>query len=101
MQTIDALWERLTFNGNRIAHFKSRVLVRADSPNLPGWYQAAPDLSALHQWPVIINGHIGQRDPLFDLGSLTGVGKIQIVLRKRGAGNGNKEKEEGNRLEIS
>ncbi len=80
MQTINSFGERLPLDRNRIAEFNRRIFIRARAPNFSVRNEAAPNLSSVHQWAMVFDRNIRQRNALFHLGSLTDIRQVQIVL---------------------
>ena len=81
MQTINSFSQRLPLHRNWIAEFNRRVFVSARAPNFAVRNEAAPNFSSVHQWAMVFDRDIRQRDALFDLGSLADIRQVQIVLR--------------------
>ena len=73
MQSIDSFRERLPFHRNVIAEFNRRVFVSARAPNFAIRNEAAPNFSPVHQWAVVFDRDIRQRNALFGLGSLADI----------------------------
>src|SRR5882724_3464391 len=80
MQTIKPFGELLAFHRNIIAEFNRGVFVRACAPDLAIRNKAAPNFSPVHQWAMVIDCNIRQRNALFDLGSLADIRRLQIAL---------------------
>ena len=80
MQTINSFRERLPFHRNVIAEFNRRVFVSARAPNFAVRNEAAPNFSPVHQWAVVFDRDIRQRNALFGLGSLADIRQLQIAL---------------------
>src|SRR5262249_48337406 len=77
---------------NIIAEFYRRVFVRARAPNFAIRNQPAPNFSPVHQWAMVFDRDIRQRDALLVLGSLADIRQLQIALCKdRGANSGGGE----------
>src|SRR5262249_50929869 len=74
--------ERLALHRNIIAEFNRGVFVRARAPDLSIRNEATPNFSPVHQWSMVIDSDIRQRNALFDLGSLAGIRRLQIALCK-------------------
>ena len=70
MQTVRSFVERLTFDGDRIGEGDCGILIRSRAPYLAVGYELAPDLAAIDQRPVIVDGDIGEADALGDHGML-------------------------------
>ena len=64
MQTVGSLVEGLAFDQDRIAKRDRGVFIRARAPYLAVRNQGTPNLAVVHQWPVIVDGDIGNPDPL-------------------------------------
>ena len=80
MQSINSFVERLALHRNLIAEFNRRVFVSARAPNFAVRNEAAPNFSPVHQWAMVIDCDIRQRNALFDLGSLADIRQLQIAL---------------------
>ena len=80
MQTINSFRQRLPFHRNCIAEFNRRVFVSARAPNFAIRNEAAPNFSPVHQWAVVFDRDIRQRNALFGLGSLADIRQLQIAL---------------------
>ena len=80
MQTINSFRERLPFHRNVIAEFNYCVFVSARAPNFAIRNEAAPNFSPVHQWAVVFDRDIRQRNALFGLGSLADIRQLQIAL---------------------
>src|SRR4030095_1885658 len=80
MQPVSSFVQRLALNRNRTAEVNRRVFVRACAPHFAVRNKGAPNLSTIHQWAMVIDSDIRQRDALFDLCSLADVRQLQITL---------------------
>ena len=80
MQTIKSFRERLPLHRNWIAEFNRRIFVCARAPNFAIRNEAAPNFSPVHQWAVVFDRDIRQRNALFGLGSLADIRRLQIAL---------------------
>src|ERR1700756_151884 len=77
---MDSFFQRLTLHGNRVAEFNRRVFIRSGAPDFSVRHKATPNFSPVHQWAVVFDRDIRQRDALLNLGSLANIRQIQIVL---------------------
>src|SRR4029453_7611771 len=84
VQTINSFGQRFPLHRNWIAEFNRRVFISTCAPNFAVRNEASPNFSSVHQWTMVLDRNIRQRDVLFDLGSLTDIRQVQIVL----CGNG-------------
>jgi hypothetical protein len=82
MQTINSFRERLPFHRNCITEFNRRVFVSARAPNFTIRNEAAPNFAPVHQWAVVFDCDIRQRNALFGFGSLADIRQLQIALRE-------------------
>ena len=64
MQPVGSLVERLAFNQNGIAERDRGVFIRARAPYLAVRNQGTPNLAVVHERPVIVDGDVGDPDPL-------------------------------------
>ena len=80
MQTINSFRERLPLHRNCIAEFNRRVFISACAPDFAVRNEAAPNFSPVHQWAMVFDRDIRQRNALFGLGSLADIRRLQIAL---------------------
>src|SRR5262249_3958591 len=52
----------------------------ARAPDFAIRNEAAPNFSPVHQWAMVIDGDVRQRNALFHLGSLADIRQLQIAL---------------------
>ena len=64
MQAVRSLVERLSFNRDRIGERNRRILICSRSPHLSVRHEFAPDLAAIGQRTMIVDGDIGDADAL-------------------------------------
>src|SRR5262249_11096678 len=84
MQTINSFIEGLPLHRNRVAELNGGVFICARAPNFAVRNESAPNFPSVHQWSMILDRDVRQRDALLYLCSLADVRQIQIVLRKDG-----------------
>src|SRR5579859_1127042 len=78
MQAVNALGQRLAFNADRIAEFDGGIFIGPGTPDLAVRYQPAPDLPALHQRAMVVDGDICDPDALYDFGVLAVTRQIEL-----------------------
>src|SRR5439155_23082200 len=77
---IGSFVQRLPLHRNRIAEFNGGVFVSSDAPNFAVRNETTPNFPPIHQWAMVFDHDIRQRDALFDLGGLADIRQVQIVL---------------------
>src|SRR5205809_1619953 len=98
MQPINSFGQRLALHRNRIAELNSRVFIRAHAPDFSVRHETAPNFPAIHQRAMVFDRDIGQRDALFDLGSLADISQLQIVLCKNSSAKCKTDESKSKRL---
>src|SRR3954469_25775312 len=77
VEAVSAFWQRLALNGHWIHKLDGRVLIRSSAPDLAVRHNAAPDFALVGHWTVVVDGDVGDSNPLSDDCMLTGPGQIQ------------------------
>src|SRR6185369_8525299 len=80
MQAVKTLGERLPLHRNIIAEFNRRVFISACAPYFAVGDKSTPNFSPVHQWAMVVDCDIRQRNALFNLGSLADIRRLQIAL---------------------
>ena len=78
VQTVSAGRQRLAFNRDRIAEGDGRVLVGAGAPDLAIRHKSAPNLAAVGQRAMIVDGDVGNADALRHDGVLAGTRQVEL-----------------------
>ncbi len=77
VQSIGSFVERLAFNRDRIGECDGGIFVGPGTPDLSVRHQLAPNLAAVDEWPMVVDGDVGNADALRDNGMLTLPGEIK------------------------
>ena len=77
VQSIGSFVERLTFNRDRIGECDGGIFVGPGAPYLSVGHQLAPNLTAVDEWPMVVDGDVGNADTLRDNCMLTLPGEIK------------------------
>jgi hypothetical protein len=93
VQSVSPFGQRLPLDRNVVAELDGRVLVRPGAPDFAERHDSAPDLSSIHQRPVIIDLDVGESDTLLDDRMLTHVRHVKVGMR--GGSQGEKGESEG------
>ncbi len=77
VEAVSAFGQRLALDGHWIHKLNGRVLIRSGAPDLAVRHDSAPDFALVHHRTVVVDGDVGDPNPLGDDRMLTGPRQIQ------------------------